>query len=639
MTAFHPRLRFVSLQTRFLWGTVLLIALVMAALMVIVEHRQRVAIIDEVQERGAVLARNLAAISTGPLLLYNFTALEQNVTQVAEETDVVYAIVLDLEGKVAAHSKHPERVGAAMTDPASARAAGAEAPLIQETVLAEHRESLYDFAVPIQVERQRWGTVRVGLSKRRMEAEIAKTRRELALLAVLTLVVGGLASALVARRIARPVRRLADGVAAVSRGELNQRIEASTSDEIGHLALAFNHMASQLLQQRTQLEVAHAELRQRFAELSDLKSYTDNILGSLTSGIITLDREGRVVTLNAAAEVLTGCSLAEVRGRFCTEAFAHAPEVGELLMGTVASRVGVTLVSATLRRRDTTSIPVEITTAPLKGGDGKDLGVVAVLRDLTAVRQLEEQLRRSERLAGLGTLAAGLAHEIKNPLTSLLIYSQQLSRRFGDERFRQNFETVVPRELERINNIVESLLQLARPTRLSLRPVQLPDLLERALELYANQIEAKQITVVREYVHALPPIQADQEHLYRALVNLVVNALDAMGKGGRLTLRAGLGDGVDPFLAPRRWAFTRQLKVEVEDTGPGISSSKTGEIFNPFFTTKPGGTGLGLAMTHKIIEAHGGTITFRSVPGTGTTFTVLLPLTAEPQAERRGNGA
>ncbi len=635
MISLNRRLRFVTLQAKFLWGTVLLIALVMATLMVIVEQRQRTAIVEEVQRRGRVLARNLAAISTGPLLLYNFTVLEQNVARVAEEADVAYAIILDLEGKVAAHSRYPGLVGSALTDPVSERAARIEASLVQEAVLEETGEALYDFTVPILVDRQKWGTARVGLSKRRMEAKIATTRRELAVLAGVTLILGGLASALVARRIARPVRRLADGVAAISRGELDQRIEPTTSDEIGRLALAFNHMASQLLQQRSALEAAHSELGRRFAELSDLKSYTDNILNSLTTGIVTLDLEGRVVTLNAAAEALTGCALVEVRGRFCVEAFGHAPEVGELLMETVASRVGVALVSATLTRRDGTAVPVEITTAPLKGGEGKDLGVVALLRDLTAVRQLEEQLRRSERLAALGTLAAGLAHEIKNPLTSLLIYSQQISRRFTEPGFRQKFETVVPRELERINGIVEGLLQLARPTRLSLSPVHLPALVERAVGLYANQIEAKQITVVRKYAHALPPIEADAEHLYRALVNLVVNALDAMGQGGRLTVRAGWNGDVDPVVLPRPRTPSRCLKVEIEDTGKGIPAAEAVKIFNPFFTTKPGGTGLGLAIAHKTVEDHGGTISVRSTPGSGTTFTVLLPLTVE----RRPNGA
>jgi PAS domain S-box-containing protein len=622
LARFRPR--FASLQAKFLWGTVLVIALVMGMLIAIVERRQRAAIIEEVERRGEVLAKNLAAIATGPLLLYNFTALEQYAVRVADDPDVEYAIILDAEGRVAATSESPGQVGRLLDDPISLRAAASAAPLVQERRVA--KETFYDFAVPVEVHGQRWGTVRVGLGKRRVEAEIAQTRRELALLAVAILIAGGVASALVARRIARPVRQLADGVAAISRGDLAPRIETATADEIGRLAVAFNHMAGQLLQQRGALEVAHAELERRFAELSDLKSYTDHIFGSLTTGIVTLDLEGRVVTLNAAAEGLTGCSLPAIAGRPAPEAFVRTPELGALLARTLESGVAGALVSISLARPDGTSVPVELSTAPLRGAEGKSLGVVAVLRDLTAMRQLEEQLRRSDRLAALGTLAAGLAHEIKNPLTSLLTFSRHLSRRFADERFRQRFQNVVPRELERINGIVDSLLRLARPTRLTPGPVNAAELLEQALELYGNQIEAKQITIVREYTHGLPTIQADREHLYQALTNIVANALDAMGDGGTLTLRALPIEGGDPFVTPGRWVRDRGIRLEIEDTGAGIGPEATPHVFNPFFTTKPSGTGLGLALVHKIVEDHGGTVAFRSVPRGGTTFSVLLPL-------------
>jgi PAS domain S-box-containing protein len=632
-------LGFVSLQTKFLVGTVLVLCLVMAAVFAVVENRQRATIIEEVQRRGEVTARSLAAISSGYLLLYNFTALEQTVARVASEEDVVYAIVLDAEGKVAAHSRNPELVGLSLRGAVDELAARTDTPLMQETVLSDRGEAVYDFAVPIQVERQKWGIVRVGLSKRRMEAQIRETRWELGALTALTLVLGGLAAALVARRIARPVRQLAEGAAAISRGELNQQIEPSTSDEIGHLAIAFNHMAVQLFQQRTDLEAAHAELRHRFEELADLKSYTDSILGSIVTGIVTLDLDGRVVTLNPAAELLTGLFAAEVTGRYCTEVFAHTPEVVEILMETLSSRTGMASLSLALRRRNGTAIPVELSTAPLRGVEGKDLGVVGVFRDLSQVRELEEQLRRSDRLAALGTLAAGLAHEIRNPLTSLRTFTRLVPRRFEDERFRQTFQRVVPRELERINRIVEQLLQLARPTRLHFKPLRLSSLLERVLELYANQIEAKQITVVREYARDLPPIQADPEHLYQALLNLVVNALEAMGAGGRLTLRIGWREGMDPFLPSRRRAVHRGVRVEIQDTGSGIPPSVADRVFDPFFTTKEGGTGLGLALAHKVIEDHGGTLSFESTPGVGTTLRISLPLTPDPYAGTSGDAA
>jgi PAS domain S-box-containing protein len=628
----------MSLQAKFLLGTVLVLLLVMTTVMLVVDRRQHTAIIDEVQRRGEVIARNLAALATGPLLLYDFTALEQNVARVAGEADVVYAIILDADGKVAAHSRHPELVGIAPKGAVEKPVAKTDQFLVQENVLREPQQAIYDFIVPVIVDGQRWGTVRVGLSKRRMDAEIRRTRWELGVLTVMTLMLGGLATAVVARRIARPVRELAERAGAISRGELDQWIVPSSSDEIGQLAIAFNHMAGQLFQQRTALETAHTELRRHFEELADLKSYTDCILESLTSGIITLDLDGRVVTMNPAAELLTGLFAPEATGRYCSELFADSPDVVEILMETLASRSGVGSTSLRLTRRNGTSLPIELSTAPLGGAEGKALGVVGVFKDVTVVHELEAQLRRSDRLAALGTLAAGLAHEIKNPLTSLQTFTRLVSRKFTEARFRETFERVVPRELERINGIVERLLELARPRRLSVKPVQLPALLERVLELYANQIETNQITVLREYAYDLPTIQGDAEHLYQAFLNVVANALEAMGSGGHLTLRTGWSEDRD-WLPSSRRAPMRSVKVEIEDTGTGISPSETDKIFNPFFTTKEGGTGLGLALAHKIVEDHGGRITFRSSPGVGTTFRLLLPVIGERPAERKGTHA
>jgi two-component system sensor histidine kinase AtoS len=613
-----------SLRAKFLWGTISVMALVMATVIAVVDHHQRRAIVDEVERRGEVLARSLAASSHTPLLLYNFTALEQNVARVAAEGDVIYAIVIDAEGKVAAHSQHPERVGLTLPDEVDRRAAAAIEPLTQQR-RRRSGASIYDFSVPVVVDHQKWGTVRVGLSKHRMEAEIRQMRWELAGLTLVTLLIGGVAAALVARRISRPVRQLAEGAAAISRGDLNQRIEPTTQDEIGRLAAAFNHMAGQLRHQRGALEDANAELRRRFEELADLKTYTDNVLASLTTGIVTVNLDGRVVTLNPAAELMTGFFAGEVGGRYCTEVFAATPELGEMLMETIATRAALPGIAVTLHRRNGRAVPVELSTAPLKGVEGKDLGVIAVFRDVTVVRELEQRLRRSDRLAALGSLAAGLAHEIKNPLTSLLTFSRHLERRFDDEQFRRKFQSVVPRELERINGIVERLLELARPSRLQFTPVRLPALLDRVLELYANQVEVKGVRVVRHFAQDVAPVWGDQEALYQAFVNLVANALDAMDAGGRLTLRLGWGDTDEVFVAGRRGAH-RRVKIEVQDTGAGIPPSAADRIFNPFFSTKEGGTGLGLALTHKIVEDHGGAIDFRSVPGAGTTFRIVLPL-------------
>jgi len=615
------RFRLRTLRARLLWGTVLVIVPIMAGVFLLVERHQRIAIVEEMQRRGEVMAGSLAAVSQGPLLLYNFTALEQNVARVAGEPDVVYAIVLDADGKVAAHSRHPDRVGHPLKSKVDTEAARAMTPMMQETTSARH--SVLDFAMPVLVNGQKWGTARVGVSKKRMDAEIVRTRSELAALTLMMLVFGAVSAALIARRISRPVQQLAEGAAAIARGEWNQRIDPPTDDEIGKLATAFNHMVAELAQQRVALEDANAELRRGFEELTDLKSYTDNILASLTTGIVTVDLEGRVVTLNPAAELMTGFFAGEVRGRYCTEVFAHTPDLAELLMETLATRAAMPGMTVTLRRRNGRTMPVELAAAPLRGGEGKELGVIGVFRDLTRVRQLEDRLRRSDRLAAIGELAAGLAHEIKNPLTSLLTFSRHLPRRFEDAEFRQKFLSVVPRELERINTIVERLLELARPARLTFKPLRAPALLERVLELYGDRIEAQNVRVVREWLRDVPVVWADQDALYRALVNLVANALDAMPRGGTLTLCVGWSEA--DTLATAR-AGTRRVVIEVEDSGAGIAPTDLDRVFNPFFSTKEGGTGLGLALTQKIVEDHGGSIDVRSNPGAGALFRIVLPL-------------
>lgn len=457
------------------------------------------------------------------------------------------------------------------------------------------------------------------------------------MLAVVILIVGGFAAGLFARRIADPVRQLEAQAAAIARGDLDQRIEPRGFDEIGRLAAAFNHMAARLRQQRATLEEVNAELHRRLEELEDVRSYTDSIVNSLTTGIVTVDLEGRVVTLNPAAELLTGFFRGEAAGRYCTELFADTAPLGEVLMETLTTRAPIGNVPVTLYRRNGGSLPVDLSAAPLKGGDGKDLGAVAVFRDLTLVRQLETRLRRSDRLAALGTLAAGFAHEIKNPLTSILTFSRRLTRQFDDGEFRERFGRVVPRELERINDIVERLLELARPARLHFALVRVPALLDRVIELYAEQIESRGIAVVRTYARDVPPIHADEEAIYRAIVNLVTNALDAMPSGGRLTLRLGWSDAdVRPL---RGQAFTRRVRIEVEDTGSGIAPADADQIFNPFFTTKDSGTGLGLALTNKIVEDHGGTIDYRQAAGGGAMFRIVLPLVPEPPHEADGEWA
>jgi PAS domain S-box-containing protein len=639
----QPARGFSSLQTKFLVGTLLVVASVMGALVLIVEHHQREAIIQEVQKRGDALARDLAAGSTGALVLYNYTQLEQNVARLDTETDVVYAMILDRDGRVAAHNDRPEIVGTLLPDSILDRILSTDATLLQE--LDGPDGALYDFAVPIQVESQRWGTARVGLSRRRMEAEIAATRRQLVVLAVLVLAGAGLASALVARRIARPVRQLAAGAVAISRGELLQRVEPTTSDEIGQLAAAFNDMAGQLheqrtalLEQRTALEAAHGELRRRFAELSDMKSYNDHILDSLVNGIVTLDLDDRVVTLNGAAESLLGCPPASAaRGRHVTEVLAHAPELVGMLRAALEWRTAWT-GTVTLHGRTGDVVPVEVTTATLKGGEGQDLGVIIIVRDLTTVRALEAQLRHAQKMEAVGRLAGGVAHDFNNLLTVITGRSQLLLLKLPPESPLRRDVELVEETAHRASTLTRQLLAFSRKQLVQPRVVDLNEVV-RGMETMLSRLIGEDIALATHLDPEAGCVRADPAQIEQMVVNLAVNARDAMPLGGRLTLETGFVRLDEGFA--RQHVGLRpgpHVRLVVRDTGVGMDALIKAHLFEPFFTTKgPGkGTGLGLATVYGIVTQCGGAIRVDSEPGRGAVFTIDLPRVDAP-ADLRGD--
>ncbi len=248
---------------------------------------------------------------------------------------------------------------------------------------------------------------------------------------------------------------------------------------------------------------------------------------------------------------------------------------------------------------------------------------------LARVRELEERLRRADRLAALGTMAAGIAHDIRNPLTSILIFSQLMSLHHDDPDVREKFNRVVPRELERVQAVIEDMMELARPATMHREPVNINELLTQVLELYEGQASGQSIKIVREYDQDLAFCMADRKRLHRCFSNIVSNAIQAMPNGGDLSLRTTqasttlLPNSGHPEPRPEP-----AVQVAISDTGQGIPADRLSRIFDPFFTTKEKGMGLGMAITHRIVEDHKGNIEVQSEEGLGTTFTVHLPLSA-----------
>jgi signal transduction histidine kinase len=234
-------------------------------------------------------------------------------------------------------------------------------------------------------------------------------------------------------------------------------------------------------------------------------------------------------------------------------------------------------------------------------------------------------MRQAERLAALGTLAAGMAHEIRNPLSAIKTFVQLLPRKIDKPGFLEKFNRTVPRELNRINDLVEDLLDLARVPKYDFRSIQIQTLIHEALETVGEDLKAHNILVRFEPLEHLPPVRADAGQLSKAFHNLIRNAVQAMPDGGELRIEPLLNSDQQPEsdAAPER---AESIAVAFQDTGQGIPPDELKNIFNPFFTTKMKGTGLGLSITHKVVTEHGGTITVTSQADQGARFVIHLPV-------------
>jgi two-component system nitrogen regulation sensor histidine kinase GlnL len=251
---------------------------------------------------------------------------------------------------------------------------------------------------------------------------------------------------------------------------------------------------------------------------------------------------------------------------------------------------------------------------------------VAVIRDITRLRQLEAEVRRGETLAALGRMAVGLAHEIRNPLGAIRGAVQLMQRELGDEARWGEYTEVLLKEVNRVNRIIEMLLDLGRPVTLRAVPLNVHQLLERVALLLEEMAARRKVQIVRRYDPSLPPILADEDRIVQVFHNLVRNAIEAMPGGGRLTLVTRLS--MNPLFAKVDLGQGQKslAEIQIADEGQGISEATRDKLFTPFFTTKDRGLGLGLALCHRIVDEHKGAIQVTSEPGRGTAVSCFLPI-------------
>ncbi|GAK56715.1 signal transduction histidine kinase, nitrogen specific, NtrB [Candidatus Vecturithrix granuli] len=342
-----------------------------------------------------------------------------------------------------------------------------------------------------------------------------------------------------------------------------------------------------------------------------MQSYAQQVVESMVNGLISLDNQGNIVTMNRQAHYILGLSQAEsMEGKTLCEAMTIQDFD---LFAALRDGVPVLERQATCTNALGRALPLSLSASQLTDNEGEQLGAVLLFRDLSEVKALEDQVKRSERLASVGKLAAGVAHEIRNPLGALKGFLQYFQHKLALEDQEQTYFTVMTHEVDRLNTVISNLLDFARPKEPVFEPCDLAKLLQHVLALVEGDLQAKQIHTSVDIQAALPQIQVDQDQITQVVLNILLNAIHATESGGTVSLRAEI------------YADT-YVDVTVSDTGKGISPEDLPQIFDPFFSTKKQGTGLGLAIAHTIIEQHGGTITVESTEGTGSTFRIQLPV-------------
>jgi PAS domain S-box-containing protein len=417
--------------------------------------------------------------------------------------------------------------------------------------------------------------------------------------------------------LTRPIQQLIDGAVRIGSGDLDQTIHIESNDELRGVADEFNKMAVQL--------------KASMNEILDLKNFNEDILRNVTSGILTVDRQSRITSLNAGAAHILDCTAnpdggAHPQTRAARETLDN---ILEIIAETLASGDGVRHREMAISRPGQEPLHVEINTSLLSSKTGKIFGAIAEIRDITQRKRMEETMLRIEKLASLGELSAGMAHEIRNPLAGIKTSVQVLNKRVSRPESRELLGGIEA-EITHLNNIVSDLLHFSRPTPPLPAPVALSRVVDATFDLVAEKIKAHAISVERRFASGLPKAMVDPEQVRQVFLNLLLNSIKAMPSGGRLSVTASRGDqdpdGFIPARADIDLQLSRYIRIVVADTGRGIAARLLPKVFDPFFTTDPKGTGLGLAIAHKLIEENKGHIFIDSIENEGTHAVILLPV-------------
>lgn len=345
--------------------------------------------------------------------------------------------------------------------------------------------------------------------------------------------------------------------------------------------------------------------------LTRIMAFSDNVVENMPIGLVAIGADRRIASFNQAAESVLHISAGHALEQKADEVL---PQSLLSLLSQVKGSEKVLEVETDCLVADGLTVPLDVSVSLLVSDEGMFWGHIILFRDLTEVQHLKKEVERSRRLASLGRLAAGIAHEIRNPLSSIKGFATYFRDRYRENPEDQATATVMIQEVDRLNRVINQLLELARPVNIQKRMTPIHKVIQYSLKMIEKQAASRGIRIRADLSPQLREIPLDPDRFNQVLLNLYLNAIEAMEEGGTLSIGLGLEDD------------GKRGRLSVSDTGIGIAKEDLAHIFDPYFTTRQSGTGLGLAIVHKIIESHGGEVRVESEVEHGTKVTILLPM-------------
>ena len=362
-------------------------------------------------------------------------------------------------------------------------------------------------------------------------------------------------------------------------------------------------------------------------EILDLKNFNESIIKSMEAGLLTTDLAGHITYLNGGAERILGWKLKQIVRKQIRDVLQ--PEEANYLLSSPPPPGSLPYSrEMELTVKSGQRIVIGFTTTDRIDNSNKKVGTIVSFRDITQLKQMQSEVIRMDRLASLGVLASGIAHEIKNPLAGIKTMAQACEEEFMEEDPRREYLTRIIRQVNRLDDLLKTFFAYARPKKPDRQPHTLEDILREVSHLLTKRLKEGRISYSESFGSDLRKIMVDSQQIQQVFLNLILNSVEAMPGGGKLKINA---ENIDPNRTktrkPERGSMDNpsSVRIEVSDTGKGIDTEKLEKIFDPFFTTKPNGLGLGLSIVYRIVKEHQGDIRVSSKPGQGTTFILILP--------------